>query len=188
MGDYWLDFGPAEKFVKTQEQKDAEKQKQWDDYPKEAAQKLFNKLEIDLINNSDNVIKMLRVLHYYYSFVEELLKKTPNFMVKERTKLRNLWQRMATEMRILSQIDIKVGDFKDPVFFDELLVNDEDKRINWKDSEINYLLTHISNGGRDFNRQYKFYDSDIKTFSIKGQRVALDRLREIDIQKEQGVF
>jgi len=138
-------------------------------YPVNCAQKLFNKLEIDLINNSGNTWAMIRVLVRYRDLVEDFKKRTPNTFVVgslinfllEKQNLSLLYEAIKVEDRVLfnsmaftREVIYKIFDDEIPTYSEELIItkNTEAKLYN---SLVDFTLKHLTCNNK-FKRKYKF--------------------------------
>lgn len=138
-------------------------------YPEGCAQKMFNKLEIDLINNAGNTWAMIRVLMHHRDVVEDMLKRTPkNFVTGslinfplERSNLKTLFDAIMVEDRVLfntiaftREVIYKIFQEEMPTFNDKLIItkSTEDKLYG---SLVDYTLRHLTCSNK-FKRQYRF--------------------------------
>jgi len=139
------------------------------DYPTNCAQKLFSKIEIDLINNSGNVWAMIRVLMHYRNMVEDLFKRTPSNFVTgslinfplEKQNLKLLLDAIMTEDRVLfntiaftREVIYKIFDEEIPIYSEQLIIT-QNTEAKLYGSLVDFTLRHLTCSNR-FKRKYKF--------------------------------
>ena len=139
------------------------------DYPKNAAQKIFNKLEVALINNYRSQVATLRILHHYFKLTDLMYQKTPNWMQAERAQLKKLCKVIRDEERYIG-LDMFVNEEKliealsewdIPIHSDKLKMK---KLSILKDKGVDIVLKHLTNTSK-FQRQYKFPENVMLTQS-----------------------
>jgi len=146
-------------------------------FPRDCAQKIFSKLEIDLINNAMNTWAMIRVLMKYRKDVESIIEKTPVRVIgstvdftTERKNLVSLLERIRVEEGVLfnsiaftKEIIYKIFDDEYPTYSEKLCITESTMKKMWK-SDADFTLEHLC-CNKKFQRQYKFPENVMLTQS-----------------------